>query len=195
MEQKYSVILASGSPRRQALLKELGLQFEVVLKDIDEEFPSHLKREQVAEFLARKKASAYSKEISEGKIVITADTIVCVNDEILNKPSGFEKAFQMLKKLSGRSHQVITAVCISSEKFSDCFSVVTTVKFKKLSESEITYYITTHQPFDKAGGYGIQEWIGLIGLESIEGSYYNVVGLPVKELYERLEAMQIISGL
>jgi len=195
MEQSAPVILASGSPRRQALLKELGLDFKIVLKEIDEDFPDNLKREEVAIFLARKKASVYKDEIESGNIVITADTIVCVDDSILNKPENFDAAFEMLRMLSGRAHQVITAVCISGKNISDCLHVVTNVVFKQLTDSEIKFYIDTHRPFDKAGGYGIQEWIGLIGMERMEGSYYNVVGLPVKELYDRLVSLKIITGI
>ncbi len=195
MEQTSPLILASGSPRRKALLKELGLDFKVVLKEINEDFPDHLKREDVALFIAQKKASVYINEINEGNIVITADTIVCVDDKILNKPAGYQEAFEMLQLLSGRSHEVITAVCISGKDISSCFHVTTTVIFKKLSDAEINNYIIKQQPFDKAGGYGIQEWIGLIGMERIEGSYYNVVGLPVKELYEQLIALNVIKGI
>ncbi|MDQ3051069.1 MAG: Maf family nucleotide pyrophosphatase [Bacteroidota bacterium] len=195
MEQTAPLILASGSPRRQALLMELGLKFRVVTKEIDEDFPGHLVREEVALFLARKKASMYDNEIKEGNIVITADTIVCVDDKILNKPAAYQEAFNMLQLLSGRSHEVITAVCISGEGISSCFHLTTTVIFKKLSVAEINYYIEKHQPYDKAGGYGIQEWIGLIGMDRMEGSYYNVVGLPVKELYEELIALNVLKGL
>lgn len=195
MEQTSPLILASGSPRRKALLKELGLDFKVVLKEIDEDYPNHLKREAVALFLAQKKASVYIDEINDGNIVITADTIVCVDDIILNKPAGYQEAFDMLLLLSGRSHEVITAVCISGKNISSCFHVTTTVIFKKLSDAEINNYIEKQQPFDKAGGYGIQEWIGLIGMERMEGSYYNVVGLPVKELYEQLIALNVVKGI
>jgi septum formation protein len=195
MVQNIPIILASGSPRRQALLKELGLKFKVVLREIDEDFPEHLKREKIALFLAKKKAAAYRDEIEAGNIVITADTIVCVDDKTLNKPADYSEACEMLKLLSGRSHEVITAVCISGTGISDCFYVITSVFFKKLSLEEISYYINSHQPFDKAGGYGIQEWIGLIAMERMEGSYYNVVGLPVKELYDHLLALNIVEGV
>ncbi len=195
MIQTFPIILASGSPRRQELLKQLGIDFTVILKEIEESYPEHLKKEQVALFLARKKASAYNNETESGKVVITADTIVCINDKILNKPASFEEAVKMLELLSGRSHQVITGVCISGKEFSKLFHVVTTVTFKKLTLVEIKFYIDQYKPYDKAGGYGIQEWIGLIGLENIEGSYFNVVGLPVKELYENLVALKIINGI
>lgn len=195
MIQSFPVILASGSPRRQELLKQLGINYSVVLKEIEESYPGHLKKEQVALFLAKKKASAYNAETESGNIVITADTIVCINDKILNKPATFEEAVDMLDMLSGKSHQVITGVCISGREFSKLFHVVTTVTFKKFSAAEIKYYIEKHKPYDKAGGYGIQEWIGLIGMENMEGSYFNVVGLPVKELYENLVTLKIIDGL
>jgi septum formation protein len=183
---KYPILLASGSPRRQSLLKELGFNFEIKLKNVDETFPDNLKGKDVALFLAIKKADAYQQEIEDGYLVITADTIVCIGDEIMNKPDDFRQAFTMLSKLSGRRHEVITAVCIKTKSITDCFHVSTSVYFKKLTEKEIEYYINTHKPFDKAGGYGIQEWIGLVAVEKIEGSYHNVVGLPVKELYEYL---------
>jgi len=193
MKQTCKIILASGSPRRQSLLKELGVDFNVVLKEVDENYPEHLKKEEVALFLAQKKASVYKDEIEKGNVVITADTIVCADDRILNKPDGFDSALMMLQLLSGRSHQVITAVCISGIGLTHCFHEVTKVRFKSFSDSEIKYYIETCRPFDKAGGYGIQEWIGLIGLEQLEGSYSNVVGLPVKELYEKLVDLKIIN--
>jgi septum formation protein len=188
MEAGKKLILASGSPRRKALLSEAGFSFEILVKPVDENFPEHLKCEQIALFLARKKAAAYSTEISEGAIVLTADTIVCAGDEVLNKPGNASEAARMLGSLSGRSHQVITGVCICDKQSQTCFHVSTTVSFRKLTPGEINYYITHFRPFDKAGAYGIQEWIGLIGIDKIDGSYYNVVGLPIKEVYEHLVA-------
>lgn len=187
------IILASGSPRRRELLEMLGIRFEVLVKQVDESWPAHLKGEQIALYLAEKKAKAYAPELREGHLVITADTIVCLGDTVLNKASGSNEAMRMLRSLSGRSHQVITGVCLNLGGFADCFSVTTTVTFKTLPDDEIRFYVERFHPFDKAGAYGIQEWIGLTGIERIEGSYYNVVGLPVKELYERLRAMTGIT--
>ena len=194
MKHTLPIILASGSPRRQALLKEAGVSFVVLIKDIEENYPNNLQREAVAVFLAQKKSKAYDNEVNQGSIVVTADTIVCAGNELLNKPANADEAKSMLQKLSGKDHQVITGVCIRGKEFTECFHVSTTVIFKKLSDSEINYYVENFKPFDKAGAYGIQEWIGLIGIERIDGSYYNVVGLPVKELYEKLIFLKVISG-
>jgi len=195
MEPSNALILASGSPRRQELMKALGIQFSVKVRDVDEQFPEELKDAEVALYLAGKKASAYTEEIALGHTVITADTIVCIDHFILNKPSGHEEAFEMLKKLSGRSHEVITGVCIKNKTVSRSFHVTTKVIFRELSDNEINYYINNFKPFDKAGAYGIQEWIGLVGLERLEGSYYNVVGLPVKELYEELISLNLVRHI
>ena len=186
------LILASASPRRQSLLNEAGLKFEIVVKPVNEDFPPDLKREKVALYLAEKKASAYNDEVYSGYTIITADTIVCVDDEILGKPTDNEDAKRMLRKLSGRSHEVITAACIRNSLDSKCFHVVTKVTFRALTDDEILYYIENYKPFDKAGAYGIQEWIGLVAISGIEGSYNNVVGLPVAEVYEAL--IQMNSG-
>jgi septum formation protein len=183
------IILASASPRRQQLLREAGFSFTVIVKEIDESWPEGLIREQVAEHIAKNKASAYDKEVKEGKTVVTADTIVCIGNEILNKAPGIKEATEMLEKLSGKKHEVITAVCIRNKSSNDCFHVTTSVTFRNLSAGEIEYYIETCKPFDKAGAYGIQEWIGLVAITSINGSYHNVVGLPVAEVYRRLMLM------
>jgi septum formation protein len=180
------IVLGSKSPRRVQLFQELGLPFEVMAKDVDETFPTQFRREDISMFLARKKALAFKSDVQEGGIVVTADTLVAVDDLILGKPSDAKDAERMLKLLSGRRHQVITGVCIMSAKKSESFFVKTDVSFKALRDSEITYYIETAKPFDKAGAYGIQEWIGMVGIEYIQGSYYNVVGLPIKELYENM---------
>jgi septum formation protein len=185
-----NIILASASPRRQQLLHEAGFSFDVLVKEVDESWPSQLKREQVAEYIATRKADAYTEEVNSGNIIITADTIVCTGDEILNKAADRNEAEAMLKKLSGKSHEVITAVCIRSKKQNSCFHSSTSVTFRELSDEEIDYYITTCKPFDKAGAYGIQEWIGLVAITSIHGSYHNVVGLPVAEVYSRLMSFQ-----
>lgn len=190
LEFPSNIILASASPRRQQLLREAGFSFDVIVKNIDESWPEGLIREQVAEHIAMHKAAAYDHEVQEGKIIITADTIVCVGEEILNKASGVKEATEMLQKLSGKNHEVITAVCIRTKESTDCFHVATAVSFRELTSDEIAYYIETCKPFDKAGAYGIQEWIGLVAITAIEGSYHNVVGLPVAEVYKRLMSIQ-----
>jgi septum formation protein len=180
------IILGSNSPRREQLFKELGLKFQVMAKDVDETIPTQFRREDIAMFLARKKSLAFKNEVHESGIVITADTLVAVDDLILGKPTDAKDAERMLKLLSGRRHQVITGVCIMSNRKSESFFVKTDVSFKVLREEEIKYYVETSNPLDKAGAYGIQEWIGMIGVDYIQGSFYNVMGLPIKELYENL---------
>lgn len=192
MKYPGNLVLASASPRRKQLLGDAGFAFEVIVKDIDETFPEELKGADVARFIAMKKASAYDDEVNQGKTIITADTIVCLEDKILGKPANRSEAVSMLELLSGKAHEVITAVCIRQGEHSDCFHVCTTVSFRELSSEEISHYIELCKPFDKAGAYGIQEWIGLVAITSISGSYNNVVGLPVAELYARL--MQIKAG-
>jgi septum formation protein len=182
----YKIILASKSPRRQLLLKELGCSFEVRTREVEEVFPPHLKREQVALYLAELKAKAFDEELGPGTVVITADTIVCVDDLIVGKPADYNDAVRILRLLSGRRHEVITGVCLHNGSTLKSFHVCTDVYFKKLTDEEIGYYLENYRPYDKAGAYGIQEWIGLIGIERINGSYFNVMGLPVKELYEEL---------
>ncbi len=184
--KKYHFILASKSPRRQFLLKDLGLDFEVVTRDVDESFPEHLKAEQIPLYLCEKKARAFDEELNDNTIVITADTIVWIDDHVLNKPENYEDAVRMLTLLSGRMHKVFTGVCLKSNEKMILFYVVTNVYFKKITPEEIDYYIRNFHPFDKAGAYGAQEWIGYIAVEKIEGSYFNVMGLPLKELYEEL---------
>ncbi|GAB4135252.1 MAG: Maf-like protein [Bacteroidia bacterium] len=183
---RFKYILASKSPRRQFLLSELGIPFELKTKDVDESFPSHLKAEEIPLFLCRKKAEAFHDELSNDSIIITADTIVWVNGHVLNKPADEAEARLMLRELSGNRHEVYTGVCLKSSDKEVAFTARTDVFFKELSEGEISYYIQHFQPFDKAGSYGAQEWIGYIAVERIEGSYFNVMGLPVKELYEEL---------
>ena len=181
------LILASQSPRRQYLLKELGFSFEVMEPNVREVYPSGLSPSEIAVYLAELKASAVEDTgLDENSILITADTIVSLGDEILGKPANYSVAVEMLQKLSGRKHDVITAVCILSTKKKRVFHVLSSVYFKELSNREIEYYINHFKPYDKAGGYGIQEWIGYIGINKIEGSFFNVMGLPVKELYEEL---------
>ncbi|MGB3947250.1 MAG: Maf family nucleotide pyrophosphatase [Bacteroidia bacterium] len=184
--KKMNVLLASKSPRRQYLLKELGLNFEVKTKDVDESFPEHLQAQEIALYLCEKKANAFDEELTENTIVITADTIVWVDNQVLNKPENYEDAVRMLKLLSGKKHEVYTGVCLKSVSKIKTFYAKTDVYFKTLTEQEINYYITNYNPYDKAGAYGAQEWIGYIAVEKIIGSYFNVMGLPVKELYEEL---------
>jgi septum formation protein len=182
---KTKLILASNSPRRKQLLGGLGIPFEVrVLQGIDESYPETVPTDKIAEFIATNKAKAY--EVAADEILITADTVVIVDGEILGKPADAVDARQMLRKLSGKSHHVITGVSLKSYDKQKTFSVDTEVTFKTLSESEIDYYVTRYKPFDKAGAYGIQEWIGYIGVTSLRGSYFNVVGFPVQRIYDEL---------
>ncbi len=181
------IILASNSPRRKELLNQLGLDFEVrVMKGIDESYPDNLPSKDVAEFIASKKSSAYL--IASDELLITADTIVVVGQDILGKPHDREDACRMLREISGKTHHVITGVCIRTAAKQSRFSVSTDVRFKNLSDGEIDFYVDHFKPYDKAGAYGIQEWIGLVGVESISGSFYNVMGLPVQRIYEELTA-------
>jgi septum formation protein len=182
----YKLILSSKSPRRQSLLKELGWDFSICLIDVEEIYPLHLKKEEVPLFLSQLKADAYTKPLVENELLITADTVVCLDDLILGKPTDYEDACRILRLLSGRKHEVFTGICLKSAAKKKCFYVQTEVFFKKLSEAEIQYYLEKYQPYDKAGSYGIQEWIGLIGVEKIHGSYFNVMGLPIKEVYEEI---------
>lgn len=182
------IILASNSPRRRELLGGLDLDFEVkVLPDIDESYPDNLPAAEVAGYISREKAAPYRTLIGEDDLVITADTVVIVGDEVLGKPKDAEDARRMLQLISGRTHQVITGVCLLTTDKERSFSVITDVTFKQLSEDEITYYIEHYKPFDKAGAYGIQEWIGYVGVTSINGSYFNVMGLPVQRLWEEIK--------
>ncbi len=180
-----NIILASGSPRRQELFKELGLEFSIQVKAIEEIYPSTLKGTEITDYLAELKADAFT-DLAENDIVITADTIVWLNDKAIEKPKDKKHAIEMLQELSGTGHQVITSICIKTQTSQKVFYDETMVYFKPLSMEEIIYYVEKYQPFDKAGAYGIQEWIGFIGVNKIEGSYFNVMGLPVHKLYEEL---------
>lgn len=184
--ENKKLILASGSPRRQQLIRDLGLDVAVRLKPVDESYSDHLKREQVALYLAEKKADALLPELNEDEVLITGDTIVCLGDQILNKPKDAAEAFEMLTALSANTHSVITAVCIASLAKKEVFYDETTVTFRALTSAEIQHYINEFQPFDKAGGYGIQEWIGCIGIVDMCGSFYNVMGFPLHKIYEAL---------
>lgn len=179
------IILASNSPRRKELLGGLGVDFEVrVMKGVDEAYPDTLPAKDVAEYISREKASVY--DVADDELLITADTVVIVGDDILGKPKDADDAHRMLCEISGRTHQVVTGVCLTTAKEQRSFSVVTDVTFKQLSDEEIDFYIRNHRPYDKAGAYGIQEWIGYIGVTGLNGSYYNVMGFPVQRVYEEL---------
>lgn len=181
---KYDIILASKSPRRQQLLEGIGIRFRTVNhEEMDEIYPSVLKREEIPLYLAKAKSMHYSSVIHPDSILITADTIVWLKNEVIGKPSDAEDAVLMLMKLSGQMHEVFTGVCVKYHTQEIVFHASTKVYFRKLSEEEIRYYVSHYKPFDKAGAYGVQEWIGYIAVEGIEGSYYNVMGLPIKQLY------------
>lgn len=192
MNLQRPLLLASNSPRRKELLSSLGLKYKVLVKEVNEDFPVHLKREEIAEYLASHKADAYTADITD-EALITADTIVCLGERVLNKPADYAEAKQMLLALSGTHNEVITGVCILTKEQKIVFHDITKVYFKHLTEAEVDHYITHYKPFDKAGAYGIQEWIGMIGIERIEGSYFNVVGLPVQKLYSKLEDLGIVA--
>ncbi|CCG53400.1 Septum formation protein Maf [Flavobacterium indicum GPTSA100-9 = DSM 17447] len=181
-----NIILASGSPRRQHFLRELNVDFEIRLKDIEEIYPDHLKAEEITNYLAELKANAFQDELIDNDVLITSDTVVWLNGKALGKPKDAVDAFNMIKEMSGKTHEVITSVCIKTVNLTTTFFEKTLVAFKELNDSEITYYIDLYKPFDKAGSYGIQEWIGLVAIEKIEGSYTNVVGLPTHRLYDEL---------
>lgn len=188
--QSYDLILASNSPRRKELLTQMQLNFRVLaLQDIDETYPSSLLVDEVAKHIVEKKVAAYREWIGDNTLLVAADTVVCWENQVLGKPQNDTEARNMLRTLSGREHRVITAVALASKTRTLLRSVQTKVKFVTLTETEIEDYLQVYQPYDKAGSYGIQEWIGLIGIESIEGSYYNVMGLPTHELYRLLHEM------
>ena len=186
--ENYRIILASESPRRHYLLKEIGLDFEIKKKAfIDESYPDHLVREEIPLFIAQKKAEVFESELDDNDIVITADTIVWLKNKALQKPVDYDDALRILRELSGQCHQVYTGVCIRSKQKIRSFTARTDVYFKKLTYAEMDYYIIHYQPFDKAGAYGIQEWIGYVGVEKIKGSFFNVMGLPIQKLYTELD--------
>lgn len=185
---KYKVKLASKSPRRRELLEELRIPFNIITTGgIDESYPDTLPPRDIPAYLANKKGDAYMRKFEGNELVITADTLVILDDEVLGKPSGRDSAIDMLRRLSGRTHEVVTGVSISTREKRTTFSVTTEVKFAEISESDIEYYVDNFMPFDKAGAYGIQEWIGCVAVESIKGSFYNVMGLPVHRLYQELK--------
>ena len=186
--KRYRIILASASPRRKELLSKLDIGFTVkTLYDVDESFPASLPVVQVPQYISRKKADAYRQEMQENDMVITADTVVAVGRRILGKPKSAEEARVMLKLLSDRYHRVVTGVTIMTAKRTETFATVSRVRFTRLNDEEIDYYISKYKPFDKAGAYGIQEWIGMVGITELNGSYFNVMGLPVQRLYAKLK--------
>ena len=188
--KKYKVVLASNSPRRKELLSGLGIDYEVkTLPDIDESFPEGLSEVETATYIARAKADVYRTIMQPDELIITADTIVWLDGEVMGKPVDGEDARRMLRALSGKTHQVITGVCLTAINGQKAFATVTDVTFCGLSEEEIDYYVECYRPMDKAGSYGIQEWIGFVGVESISGSYFNVMGLPIQRLYTELKKL------
>lgn len=186
---KYNVILASNSPRRQELIKSLDIPFSIKTKEVEEIYPIELQHSQITDYLAALKASPFTTELKENDLLITSDTIVWLNNKALGKPKDYNEAFSMLKELSNTTHEVITSICLTSKNFQKTINDVTIVTFKELLDEEIDYYINTYKPFDKAGAYGIQEWIGKIGITKMEGSYFNVMGFPVHKLYKELSKL------
>ena len=184
--QSKNLILASGSPRRKALMLELGLEFEIQIKEVKEVYPKKLKKQEISEFLAKLKAKPFENNLRNDDILITADTIVWFDERALGKPKSREEAIEMLQSLSGKTHEVISSVALTTSAKQTVISDITEVSFKKLSIEEIVFYVDNYKPFDKAGGYGIQEWIGHIGIERIEGNYQNVVGFPVQKFFSAL---------
>lgn len=182
----YKIVLASGSPRRQQFLKELDANFEVRLKEVDEIYPDTLQGAEITDYLAQLKAAALEETLTDDEILITSDTIVWHENKALGKPTDYEDAFEMLRSLSGKTHEVITSVCIKNAGISETFNDTTRVTFNALTDAEIKYYLDNYLPYDKAGSYGIQEWIGLVAIARIEGSYATVVGLPVDKVYQHL---------
>ena len=188
--KKYKVILASNSPRRKELLSGLGIDYEVrTLPDVDESYPESLQGADIPLYISQEKADAYRALLQPGELMITADTIVWLDGWVLGKPKDREDALQMLRDMSGRTHEVFTGVCITTTDWQRSFAAQTEVRFAQLTEEEITYYVDCYQPMDKAGSYGVQEWIGFIGVENISGSYFNIMGLPVQRLYRELKAI------
>lgn len=188
LKLNYQIILASNSPRRKELLSGLGLNYEVrTLPGIDESYPDTLQGEEIPVYISSKKASAYLDALKDNELLITADTIVWLDGRVLGKPADEKEACQMLRDLSGKTHQVITGVTLATTTFQKSFASVSQVTFAPLTEEEICYYVNHYHPMDKAGSYGVQEWIGFIGVERIEGSYFNVMGLPVQRLYRELK--------
>lgn len=188
--KKYQIILASNSPRRKELMSGLGVDYVVkTLPDVDESYPDSLQEGDIPEFIACKKAGAYRSILQPGELLITADTIVWLDGKVLGKPHGREGAVEMLRALSGKKHQVFTGVCLTTTEWQKSFTAASDVLFDELSDEEIAYYVDRYQPMDKAGAYGVQEWIGYIGVHSISGSFYNIMGLPIQKLYKVLKTL------
>ncbi|MDR3326719.1 MAG: Maf-like protein [Prevotellaceae bacterium] len=188
MLKNYKIILGSQSARRQELMRRLDIDFSVqTIDDLQESYPSDLQTEKIPEYLAKLKADAFEKFLDDEKLLITADTIVIVEGKVLGKPKDEADAGTMLKALSGKTHEVVTGVCLTTKKRQEIFSTFTKVTFATLSDNEIDYYLSKYKPYDKAGSYGIQEWIGFVGVERIEGSFYNVMGFPVQKIYQKLK--------
>ena len=184
--KNIKIILASGSPRRQEFFKNLDLDFEIRLKEVDEVYPINLKSLEITDFLAKLKSAAFDGELLENELLITSDTLVWLEDEALGKPKDYNDAFNMLQKMSNKTHEVITSVCFKTKDKIEIVNDITKVTFSQLSDDDIKYYLENYKPYDKAGSYGIQEWIGLIGITNINGSYTNVVGLPTEKVYRYL---------
>ncbi|MBQ8715401.1 MAG: septum formation protein Maf [Prevotella sp.] len=194
VSDRYHIILASNSPRRKELLGGLDIPFEVrVLDGIDESYPQDLPTKEIAGYISKKKAAAYQQTIASDELIITADTIVILGQKVMGKPKDAEEAKRMLHELSGQTHQVITGVCLTTKEKQVSFSVETDVTFKKLTDEEVNYYVDHYRPFDKAGAYGIQEWIGHVGVTGMNGSYFNVMGLPVQRIYEALKTFKSVK--
>jgi len=186
------LVLASNSPRRRQLLSDLGLSYEIRLQEVDESFPAHLVRAEVAEYLAAHKAAAYGATLAPDEVVLTADTIVCLDDDVLNKPADEAEAIRMLTRLQGRAHDVYTGVCLlTGDGRRVVFSDQTRVYFRALSPAEIEFYVRNYKPLDKAGAYGAQDWIGMVAVTRLEGSYFNVMGLPVHKVWEELTKLGV----
>lgn len=188
----YKIILASGSPRRQQFFKDFDIDFEVRLKEVEEVYPKNLKSTQITAYLAELKAAAFDGFLAKNELLITSDTLVWLDDCALGKPKNYDDAFQMLQNLANKTHEVITSVCFKTTIKTETISETTKVTFAHLTDQEITYYLDTYKPFDKAGAYGIQDWIGLIGIVKIEGSYTNVVGLPTEKVYGYLKKQALV---
>jgi septum formation protein len=188
--KRYNVVLASNSPRRKELLGDLGIEFQVrTIKGIDESYPDDLPVLEIAEYISRKKAHAYRAEMHPDELIITADTVVILGNEVLGKPKDADDARRMLRELSGKTHKVVTGVTIVTTDATRSFSAVSDVEFAELGDEDINYYVDNYRPLDKAGAYGIQEWIGCMGVRNINGSFYNVMGLPLHRLYTELNTM------
>jgi len=188
--KKYTLILASGSPRRQQFFKDLDLDFEIRLKDVEEIYPPELKAVEITDFLSLLKANAFEGELKENEILVTSDTIVWHRNKALGKPKNADEAFEMIKSMSGTTHEVITSVCFKTISASTLLSDITKVTFNDLSDEAILYYIENYKPYDKAGAYGIQEWFGFMAVAKVEGSYTNVMGLPTAKVYEYLTTLE-----